>query len=161
MTIGVACLIIGFLILVSVLLWMWIKDSYSLASKAFLIPAIVLYGAVLFLAPDYLAGWPTQQKFPESGFILSYQVQETKAGKEGFIYLWLLEDGLVVPRAFSVPYNLKLHKELIKAKKQKDSRNGIMRFGRKTGRGIWGFGRDSGDDFHAFALIPQILNLKP
>ncbi len=114
--------------------------------------AIVVTGAfyyVTYLSLEGLGGWPARASLPQEFVMLSGRVEEPdkRTGSEGRVYLWALsfdeERASDVPRAYSLPYSRRLHKEVGEAAKR--LRRGVVQLGKveevaaktQTGEQTW------------------------
>ena len=139
---GYIGLAVGFILLVAMLLWIVISSKGSVFLKAVLIPVTTWYGAVLFFSAQNLMGWPVEKYLPEESYILAFRIREPEpaSGYPGAIFIWASmptgsaasskdpEPNLAInpksffdyqdksePRAYRLPYDRELHKNLVKA----------------------------------------------
>ena len=140
MWIGYTGLITAFIIVMTVMLWIFIKSKVSILTKIILISIGLWYGLALYYMPGGLAGWPSVQPIPENSFIKDGFVVEPKGSDPGAIYIWaitykgnpfqtvthplnprmtfqVLKPG--IPRSYKLPYSKQQHKKITKKKKQK------------------------------------------
>lgn len=141
---GAAGLTLGFLILVSVLLWFLIGSRGRWTAKFVLIGAAVWYGIALFYSARQLMGWPSPEAVPPHSQVIAMRIEEPdpQANHSGAIYIWADlpsgESGApddpgtsrwhprslfetrhpTAPRAYKLPYDREVHRRLIRAQQQ-------------------------------------------
>lgn len=156
---GYIGLAVGFILLMTMLLWIVISTKGSVFLKAVLIPVTLWYGTVLFFSAQNFMGWPAQKAVPEDSYVLAFRIREPDPSDSsaGAIFLWastpsasgLSEDaasGLSInpkevfeyrskgePRAYRLPYDRELHKMLLKAQENQKNSPGSMIQVRKNG----------------------------
>ena len=159
---GFAGLITAFILLASVLLWLFIySPKIKIVFKIILVPVLLWYGIVLYYTPLNLMGHPVEMSPPEGAYFLAIQIKEPKAATAtdladpGGIYITAIvydEDGMVnknfmlnpksafayrttnEPRLYKIPYSREDHKAIIKAQREahEKGRGTQMRMGKKT-----------------------------
>jgi len=137
---GYLGLTMGFLVLVTLFLWILIQSNTKLWIKVVTIPIVLWYSLILFYTPGKLMGWPTPDPIPESALLLLAIIQEPSAEDDGAIYVWLFDDSRLkenksiakainpknvfdytqknTPRVHVVPYDEKLHKKIADAQQE-------------------------------------------
>ncbi len=135
--------------------WPWtVKFAATVVTSALLV--------VVYLAMLALLGWPTSEPLPDRFVLISADVQEPIKGRddEGAIYIWAkpVEDSASEPRAYRLPYNKKLHGQVVSA--LDSARNGARQMGTVTGRGGSGPGEQRSvsirfDELRERALPPK------
>ena len=104
----------------------WVKFS------AVVVTGVLYY--VTYVSLEGVRGWPSMSVLPEKFVMLSGYVEEPdkRTGSEGQVYLWALSLGKDrangTPRAYRLPYSLRLHKEVAEAGKR--LRRGVAQIGR-------------------------------
>lgn len=103
-------------VVVVLLTWLLTSARGNWKVRAVVIVAAPLVAAALWLGRPSTAGWPTTARPAESLFVWA-QVREPNpsAGDQGEIFVWLLPDGSVRPRAYEFPYSRKLHEQVQRA----------------------------------------------
>lgn len=148
---GYIGLAIAFVILSTIILWLFINTRGRIFIKAMLIPATVWYGLVLFYSVPNLMGWPSSQSIPDNSQVLAIQIKEpnSKYHDSGAIYLWISTrpmpkstaqtpttwlnpktiftyDSTTDPRAYKLPYSRNTHKAIMQAQRQMDGIRGAQ-----------------------------------
>lgn len=70
-----------------------------------------LLAFALWQAAQPPQGWPTSSRTPKAAVLLWGAIREPQSGDPGRIFIWL-DVGAAEPRAFSLPYTRRLHKQL-------------------------------------------------
>lgn len=132
----------AYILIASMLLWLFINSKTHLALKIIAIPLVLWYGLVLYYTPGNLMGWPktiaSVQDLPGDAFVVSVSIKEPskKNSDPGGIFITLVElskedkvsfsldpkaaftyDGSGKPRTYEVPYSKQLHRQIIEMQK--------------------------------------------
>jgi hypothetical protein len=141
--IGVA---IGFLIIVTLLLWFVIYSRGKIILKLSVIAISAFYAVALWGYLPKLEGYPTSNEIPNGSILLAVKVEEPADGKPGAFYLWinpnpnykakamslftpgfaLAYTGSDAPRSHKLPYDKELHKKLLERQKRMQQHGGFM-----------------------------------
>ena len=170
---GYLSIALSFVLLATMFLWFFIKGNASIYLKLIIIPVVIWYTLALYYAPDNLMGWPTPEGPPSVARVIYGIVQKPGFEREGVIYLWMIsldkEDdfrkGLSsminpenvfdynaknVPRAYKLPYNEKLDRQLAKGKDARMNDLGSVMIFKRKGKGKLkkrkGYGEEYKDD---------------
>jgi hypothetical protein len=170
-----------FVLLATMFLWFFIKGGASVWLKLVAVPVVLWYTLALYYAPDNLMGWPTPEGPPGVARVINGIVKQPKAGDDGAIYLWMISldkeidykkslkdlvnpknvfdyNAKNVPRAYILPYDKNLDRQLTKGKNARLDDLGVVIVFKRKGKGKLkkkGEGEETYDD----ARI-EILNLK-
>ena len=142
---GIIGLTVSFLLLASVLCYILIRSNTNAFLKAALVIMTIWYAVVLYFVPQSLQGWPKLvSDLPDNSLIITYRIVEPSGmAEKGGMYFWLLENTDKIPyranpieafkeidnkkpRAYGIPYDRELHKQLEAAKKKAKRRSGLM-----------------------------------
>ena len=112
-------LILGwiFLAICSLLVMIQTVKKYKLLLVIF-IPVLLFLTTTTYLSVNGLLGYPTIQSIPEKFLIKSHIVDE----ENDKVYLWLInfKEQQLRPRAYTVPYSIKLVKQLEQTKDKRE-----------------------------------------
>jgi hypothetical protein len=147
---------ITFLVLATVLGIILTKTNISWWFKTILIIMVLWYSVALAAVPSHLGGWAKHvEMIPENSTIVSYKIIEPKA-----IYFWIIEDARIEtsranpkemlkeirnkePRAYKIPYDKEIHKQLEETEKQrKKGKKGVLRWQKNKSKEIRGNTKD-------------------
>ena len=103
-------LIILTVFLVSLFLYLLIGLKKS-AHMIYVIPLTILFTTGSYFFIDSLFGYSVKRSFEDKFFLLSYWVPED----ESKIYLWVVLEEEIEPKALIVPYTEQRHRELLEA----------------------------------------------
>ena len=123
---------VGFLILAVILLWFFINTKGRLVIKVCLTLLAGYYSLVTWRSLDSYEGWPTDEKMPEE-FLLHWVVikePDKKTSDKGALFVWITSPEVKArnvlnflgrqsteePRIYRLPYSLKMHEKLEKAR---------------------------------------------
>ena len=106
-------LIILTVFLVSLFLYLLIGLKKS-AHMIYVIPLTILFTTGSYFFIDSLFGYSVNRSSEDKFFLLSYWVPED----ESKIYLWVVLEKEIEPKALIVPYTKERHQELIRANEQ-------------------------------------------
>ena len=169
---GYVSIAFTFVLLATMFLWFFIKGDANIFLKLIIIPFVIWYTLALYHAPDNLMGWPTQEGPPSVARVINGIVKKPGPGQDGALYLWMisLEDekdlkrGLSdminpenvfdynaknVPRAYKLPYDEDLDRQLQKGKEARINDLGVVIIFKRKGKGKIkkkGKGEDRNDD---------------
>lgn len=179
--VSITGLIFAFLLLASVLSYIVIGTKINPILKIIVIVVTTWYSIALYTTPGHIAGWPKMvDNLPDGSWILYTKIVEPKPTDPGGMYFWVYEKQIyekklnkinpmtaflevrrITPRAYGIPYDKELHKELEKARKkrEKGGEGGFMmyRAGKKTGDG----GGNKADKHKSRFQIVNPSNLLP
>jgi len=145
---------LAFVIISSVFLCFIIGSKINVSVKAVLIPLVVWFTLVLYYTPGKLMGWPNPGEPPDNSIILLYLIKEPAGDKAGFIDMLVIMNDTskrsfvdqLAPvnvfgytdtnaeRMFRLPYERKLHEELVEKSKEAKRKGGVLRYKRKKGK---------------------------
>jgi len=177
---GYAGLVTAFILLASVLLWLFIESPRTkTVFKIILVPILLWYGIALYYAVPNFMGWPTLESIPDDSQVLAIRIKEPdpKRNDPGAIYFWVNtkpgskspEQTLVArlnpknvfsysgetdPRVYKLPYSRETHKAILEAQRKAQGVPGAqLRTKKKKGKK----GRPGGEDSKA-KLVLEIVN---
>jgi hypothetical protein len=152
---GIAGLTVSFLLIASIVSYIFIKSNANPIIKAALIITTIWYTVALYYAPQGIRGWAKDvDELPNNSVVLSYKIVEPSGQAEkGGIYFWVIENidklpnslnpkeafaeiNKKAPRLYKVPYSRELHKRLEELRKKRGKRG--------VGRLIWKKGKKKG-----------------
>ena len=147
MTIGIISIAFSYLLIVTVLFWMFSEFPKSKLACAFFVPLCIWYSLVLVFYIHSLFGYPSTDPIPDGAIVKGIHINEPSKGYDGVMCFWMIntEDYGKVdaePRAYKMPYDRELHKQLIREGSKK---SGIMRWHRSKKSGKKGLKRFLGD----------------
>ena len=116
-------LIILTVFLVSLFLYLLIGLKKS-AHMIYVIPLTILFTTGSYFFIDSLFGYSVKQSTEDKFFLVSYYVPDD----ETEIFLWVILEDELEPKAVTVPYTQKRHEELLRAEEQ--MKNGARFVGR-------------------------------
>jgi hypothetical protein len=145
---GTTGLAATFVVIASVLLWLFIKPDTKNWIKAIVIPFVIWFGFAAYYTPQNLMGWPTSvalEDVPGNSIVQEILIIEPNSKDAGAMYFWLIPldkdpDRLFwspkhafvynsspgEPRVYKTPYDKELHQKLIKAQKEKKKHKGSI-----------------------------------
>lgn len=146
---GYLGIITAYILIATMLLWLFINSKTYLAIKIVAVPLVLWYGLVLYHTPGNLMGWPKKiesvEDLPRDAFVVGVSIKEPskKTSDPGGIFITIVEtnsdtevhftlnpkaaftyDGSGKPRIYEIPYTKKLHKQMIEMQKAKDGTPG-------------------------------------
>ena len=128
-------IVVSYIIVVSTLLWFSSKGyKFKWQALAF-IPLCIWYSIALGAGLNTLLGYPAEIEIPDNAVVRSMHINEPQKGYAGVMCFWMINpDDFgrvdVEPRAYKMPYDRELHKQLMKAKGKK---GGIIVWNRLMG----------------------------
>ena len=140
---GFVGLVLTYIILFTMFLWMLRKSDIKQWKKLFVIPLTLWWAIALYYTPLGFMGYPVSKDIPDKAIIVSYKIIEPNEESEGGMYFWVIDVNNVKPlpsdprkafqilnrqepRAYKLPYNKNLHKDISKKKKEQKKQNGVM-----------------------------------
>jgi len=145
---GTTGLAATFVVLASVLLWIFIKPDTKGWIKAIVIPFVIWFGFAAWYTPQNLMGWAkitTLEEVPGNSIVQNIMIIEPNNNDKGAMYFWLIPlekepDSLFwnpkyafvynskpgEPRVYKTPYDKELHKKLLEAQKEKGKNRGSV-----------------------------------
>ena len=112
-------LAVGYALLAALLLNIWISTPWRTSVKLSLIAIVGLFYVGSFLGIRDIKGWATEAQMPKSFRLVWAKTEEPdkRTGTRGQIYLWVqtLDDAGIIdsePRAYKLPYSLKLAEKI-------------------------------------------------
>ena len=139
----------AYILIISMLLWLFITSRTALVLKIIIIPIAMWYGLVLYYTPENLMGWPVNissaSLLPGDAFVISTSIKEPskKTSDPGAIFITVIEtnknsevvfslspkDAFVYrgngePRTYKIPYSKELHEKIIKAQREQAREKG-------------------------------------
>ncbi len=147
----------AFVLLASMFLWFFIKGNAHILLKLIVIPVLIWYTLALYYAPNNLMGWPTPEEPPNVARVINGIVKKPVNGQGGALYLWMISldkeidykkklSDLVnpknvfdynsknVPRAYRLPYDKDLDRQLTKGKQARRDDLGIVIVFKRKGK---------------------------
>ena len=146
--VGYGSIIIGFIILATLCLWLFVKKQVPTWVKALVVPVCIWYGAAMYFAVPNIMGWPTQSDIPDKTILLAFHVVEPSHDDGNgailiFGYtpfyngskisiLWRINPKFTFStqnskaRLFEIPYTRERHNKLLEASKDAKGKGGIM-----------------------------------
>jgi len=176
----------AYILIVSLLLWLFINSKANLILKILVVPMAMWYGIALYYTPSNLMGWPTPidsaADLPPDAFVTAVQIKEPNklTGDKGNIFITVIkaasDGGLNVklslnpkdaftyngngePRTFKLPYSKQLHKKILAAQKAQNAAKGSkIKTNKKTkGKKKKGTpGEDDSKDKATFRIVNPI-----
>ena len=77
---GYVGLTTAYILIISILLWLFITSRTYLIAKIVIVPVVMWYGLVLYYTPSNLMGWPvnisSEQMLPPDAFVVSTTIKE-------------------------------------------------------------------------------------
>ena len=101
------------------LIGLWLSKSHlTQRTKTLLLIGLPLLYLAHYISINALTGWPSTSSMPEDFTLLAHHIDEPdkQKGDEGRIYLWINQDGNLVPRSFELAYDKELHQKLVDTK---------------------------------------------
>jgi len=140
---GFAGLVFTYIILTTLLLWMFKKADVAQWKKLLIIPLTLWWSVALYYTPLGFMGYPVSKDIPDKAIVIGYKIIEPNEQNDGGMYFWVIDVNKVnplpadprkafeilnrqEPRAYKLPYDRELHKEFSKKKKKQNEQNGIM-----------------------------------
>jgi hypothetical protein len=115
MSIAIAWLMAGFLLLSGLVLFLLLKTRLAVAYKLMAIAALTLFYWAQYLALHRYAGWPVREPLPEEFVLIASEVIEPNhaSGEPGRMYWWVRESAHPgrPPRVYELPYVQKVHQQ--------------------------------------------------
>ncbi len=123
-TLGIGGLIAAYILIAILLLSVLLYSRLHWATKAGLIIITSAFYLVLYYSFPPLLGWPTKAELPDRFRVNATYVREPnkQLGTDGAIYLWITDLRVppndALPRAYELPYQEALHKQLVEVGKK-------------------------------------------
>ncbi len=125
---------VAFVLLMTLVLWVFIKADVNKWIKILLIPFTIWYSMALWFLPQYMLGHPSALEIPDKSIVLTYKIIEPTITDPGGMYFWVIDpndydiSGLnpveafriidrTIPKAYKMKYDKELHKSIVKNKK--------------------------------------------
>jgi hypothetical protein len=183
---GYLGLVTAYILIASVLLWLFISSRTYLGIKILIVPVILWYGLVLYYTPGNLSGWPIEvssiDKLPDDAIITSIIIREPSklTSDPGGIFMTIIKPssktkiaftlnpkdaftytGSDLPRLYKVPYSRELHKQILEAQKMQKGRPGSsiktkIKIKVKDGNKKGTIGEENSNDKQMFRIVNPI-----
>ena len=133
MSMSVTMLAIGFVLVAALLLSLNFYSRWNVWLKVVVTVLVGAFYVVNYEAINGLLGWPTTAATPDKFLLIASAVEEPnkETGYAGHIHLWAAEirnrRPESTPRAYTLPYDEALHRELERARE--GQRSGIPQIG--------------------------------
>ena len=116
---GIIAIVVGFLIVLSVLIY-FVAGIRGKFLWRVLAVVCLWYGVVVFYSVLAIQGWPARSELPQEAYVQSYIIEEPVA-----MYFWLqcIDEQ---PRSYVIDYDRELHKRLAEGKKKSKRTGGRM-----------------------------------
>ena len=115
MSLAIAWLMAGFLLLSGLVLFLLLKTRLAVAYKLMAITALTLFYWAQYLALHRYAGWPVREPLPEEFVLIASEVIEPdhSSGEPGRMYWWVKESAQAgrPPRVYELPYVQQVHQQ--------------------------------------------------
>lgn len=123
MTNSAIILVLSYLVIISTLLWLN-KANFKSRLCILYIPFCIWYSFTIGFSLNGLLGYPTDSMIPDKAVIKGIHINEPRKDYAGSMCFWvMLPDQLgkhdAEPRAYRLPYDKELHKQLMKQSKGK------------------------------------------
>lgn len=149
---GFVGLALTYVLLVTLLLWIFTKANVSEWKKFMLIPLTLWYSFALYYTPLGFMGYPVSKDLPDKAIVISVKIVEPSNDHKGGMYFWMIDVNKIKslpadprkafiildqqePRAYKIPYDRDLHKDLVKKKKKSQEEGGVLRWSKQKQRG--------------------------
>jgi len=167
-------LVVGFILLAAVPAYNVIYSRAHYVISAITIAILLWYGVAVFYTIPTLSGWSLESDLPADAKIIGVRIVEPGRDDPGCFYFWLNESpqhkldalnvirpdkvfvytGKTQPRAYKIPYDRELHKQLIEAmKRQKKQQGSSLTTGEQGVKGKRGTGGQEYKDNPPFKIV--------
>lgn len=143
MFVGFVGLVLTYVLLTTLLLWMFTKANVVQWKKLLVIPLTLWWAIALYYTPLGFMGYPVSKDIPDKAIVISYKIIEPSNDNEGCMYFWVIDSNktkplpadprkaftilnLQEPRAYKLPYDRDLHKDLTQKKKKSRKEGGLL-----------------------------------
>jgi hypothetical protein len=140
---GFTGLVLTYVILTTLLLWMFKKSDIAKWKKLLIIPLTLWWSIALYFTPLGFMGYPVSKDIPDESIVISYKITEPNEKNDGGMYFWVIDVNKIKPlptdprkaftilnrqepRAYKLPYDRDLHKDISKKKRKQIEQNGII-----------------------------------
>jgi hypothetical protein len=143
---GIIGAVIGYVIIITLLVWFVISSRGNVLLKVFAVAFSVYYALCLFPILHKIEGWPSATTIPDGSQIISIRIREPSGDHAGAFYIWcnvrpqkrkqalyaLNPAGVFTyvgdkqPRAFKMPYDKEMHRKILEAKKRAKKNGGWL-----------------------------------
>jgi len=119
----ISIIIFSYLFTISLLLWLC---RFRKSIAVFMVPFLIWYSIVLWVGINSLLGYPSESMIPENSIVKSIHINEPRGGYSGSMCFWMILPEKygkpdAEPKAYKMPYDKELHKQLMKSSGQKNS----------------------------------------
>jgi len=140
---GFIGLVLTYVILTTMFLWMLRKTDTAQWKKLLVIPLTLWWAIALYYTPLGFMGYPVSKDIPDKAIVISVKIVEPTNNNKGGMYFWVIDvnkakplpvdprKAFIIlnqqePRAYKLPYDKGLHKDLTKKKKKQKEENGVL-----------------------------------